>query len=45
MVSASLSPSVGQDHSTGEVGFETDVLPNDHHFWEQEGLSWGLAVV
>lgn len=53
VVSASLSPSVGHDHSTGEVDFEarlqlvslTHVLPNDNHFWEQEGINWGLAVL
>lgn len=52
VVSASLSPSVGHDHSIGEVGFEarlqlvilSDVLQNDNHSWEQEGLNWGLAV-
>lgn len=53
VVFASLSPSVGHDHSRGEVGFETrlqlvsltDVLQNDKHFWEKERQNWGLAVV
>lgn len=53
VVSASLSLSVGHDHSIGEIGFEarlqlvrlTHVVQNDNHSGEQEGPHWCLAVV
>lgn len=53
VVSASLSLSVGHDHSIGEIGFEarlqlvrlTHVVQNDNHSGEQEGPCWCLGMV